>query len=162
MKKCDQCGAMILFGPVREGSQQYCSYNCRDVGLDGIAAVELPRDFIIEKAQEVYSGNCPKCGGEGPIDVHVSHKVWSLVAISSFKSVPSICCNRCGRKLRHKAMAFCALFGWWGFPWGIFGTPAQIFKNFRSSNYGANEEPSPELIEMVRIDLAKQFAKSSS
>jgi ssDNA-binding Zn-finger/Zn-ribbon topoisomerase 1 len=65
MKKCEQCGTTILFGPVREGGHEFCSYGCRDQGVQTVATAELPDEFIYEKASEIKNGDCPKCGGAG-------------------------------------------------------------------------------------------------
>lgn len=160
MKKCDQCGATILLGPVREGRHQFCSPKCRDAGVVRVASAELPDDFVYEKAWEIHQGPCPKCGGAGPVDVHVSHRVMSMVVMSSFKSQPEICCRRCGRNARGKAMFVSGLFGWWGFPFGLFGTPVQIFRNLGGMFSSSPTEPSPALVEMVRAGLASQLMAS--
>ena len=159
MSKCDHCGATILFGPVREGGFQYCNKTCRDKDVSRIAAEELPTDFIAEKVVEIHQGDCPKCGGPGPVDVHTSHWVWSALAFTRFSSKPEICCRGCGRRARRKAVLFNLLFGWWGFPWGILGTPAQILKNV-GGGPRHDSEPSPELTGLVSKSLGAQLMAS--
>ena len=161
MTKCEQCGTIILFGPVRQGVHKFCSYKCRDHGVRSVAYAELPPGYVEEKVNAVFAGPCPKCGGHGPVDVHTSHWVWSAGVLSSFKSKPEICCLKCGTKARFGAMVFCTLFGWWGFPWGVFGTPAQILRNLRRSGPPiGQDEPTQALVEMVRSRLASQLMAS--
>ncbi len=158
MKKCAQCGTHILFGPVREGTHLFCSYKCRDEGISTTADEALPDEFVYKKACEIRSGDCPKCGGGGPVEFHTSHRVWSILVMSSFNSKPEICCDRCGRRAKWGAVLFCSLFGWWGFPFGLVGTPVQIARNLgglRSSS--AADRPSDKLCEMVRSGLAVQL-----
>lgn len=161
MTKCEQCGTTILFGPVRQGDYKFCSYKCRDHGVQRVACAELPPGYVAEKVNAVFAGSCPKCGGLGPVDVHTSHWVWSAGVLSSFKSKPKICCRKCGMKSRLNAVLFCTLFGWWGFPWGVFGTPAQILRNLRGSGSSKGQsEPTPAMVEMMRSRLASQLMSS--
>lgn len=161
MVKCEYCGARIVFGPVRQGEYKFCSEKCRDLRVQTIAMSELPRDLILDMANAVHAGTCPKCGGEGPVDVHTSHRVWSLFAFSSFSSKPEICCARCGRWNKNKAILFNIVFGWWGFPWGFFGTPAQIVRNLQGEK-NSNADPSPTLVGMVATDLARRYMNVNS
>jgi hypothetical protein len=56
---------------------------------------------------------------------------------------------------------FNSLFGWWGFPWGIFGTPIQILRNLdRLGPSKGQTEPSDALVEIVRADLATRLIAS--
>lgn len=158
MKKCEVCGTRILFGPVREGRHEYCSYKCRDQATSMIAISTIPNDLVIKNVHEVFRGDCPECGGEGPVDVHISHTVWSIVAMTSFKSNPKICCRRCGRLARIKAALFSSLFGWWGVPWGMLGTPVQILRNFSSAT-NSTDQPSRLLYEMIQSKMATEYLK---
>jgi hypothetical protein len=160
MAKCEVCGARILFGPVRQGAREYCSNGCRDKGLAATAAAELPAGFVFEKAREAASSPCVHCGGDGPIDVHHAHWVWSALAFSRFNTTTKICCGRCGRRERFKAIAFNSLLGWWGFPWGVFGTPAQILRNLSGPKASRDGEPSREMVALVEQSLAAQLMNS--
>jgi len=162
MAKCAQCGALILFGPVKHGGHKFCSNECRDGGLEATATAELPAEFVYEKACEIHDGSCPRCGGEGPVEAHFSHKVWSFVVITSFNSKPEICCERCARGLRLRAILSCGTLGWWGFPFGVFGTPVQLLRNLgplRSTPVGA--KPSIELVQLVRENMASTLMNST-
>ena len=71
------------------------------------------------------------------------------------------CCRRCGVKIRIRSLFSCGLLGWWGFPWGVLGTPIQLTRNFVGLFSGPRpEHPSAELENIVRVDLAQQFVEA--
>jgi hypothetical protein len=149
-----------LFGGVREGGYRFCKPECRDSAHSLIAsAAQLPDEFVIEKARQVHGGSCPKCHGPGPVDVHVKHTVWSAFVLTQWRSTPILCCESCGTKAKLGALAFTSLFGWWGMPWGLIFTPMQIVRNLRALLASINpDEPSNELVQMVRSDLSSRLA----
>lgn len=159
MATCDHCGTMILFGGIREGDRRYCGQPCHEQGLlVDLTARQVSLDELDETLREIHEGECPKCGGPGPVDVHVSHTVWSLVIITSWRSRNLICCQSCGTKSKISAAFSSALLGWWGFPWGFVMTPIQIIRNIASlsSNPDPNE-PSSKLEKIVRLSLANSL-----
>jgi hypothetical protein len=84
----------------------------------GLLAVsrQLPQAAVQEQVWKAHQGLCPKCGGAGPVDVHVSHKVWSALVLTSWASTPRISCRSCGLKSQLIGTAFSLVFGWWGIP----------------------------------------------
>jgi hypothetical protein len=106
---------------------------------------------------EVHMAACPVCFGRGPIDVHKTHKIWSLVLLTSWNSFFHVCCRSCGIKKQLGALVFSGLLGWWGFPWGLIMTPIQIARNLGAMMKKTDPyRPSEELQEAVRFDLALQ------
>jgi len=160
MAVCDHCGTTILFGGVREGGYRFCKAACRDNAYPLVAsAAQLPNEFVLEQARRVHGGSCPKCHGPGPVDVHMKHTVWSAFVMTQWRSTPILCCESCGTKAKLGALAFTSLFGWWGFPWGLIFTPVQIVRNLRALFAGIHpNEPSHQLVEIVRSDLASRLA----
>lgn len=158
MAKCDSCGTTIVFGGVRDGNLRFCNEKCHREGQHLTIAGQFPDEAVLEYTFEIHEGACPQCGGDGPVDVHTSHTIWSLLYFTSWKSNPQVCCRSCGTRARIKGIALSGLFGWWGFPWGLLGTPVQILRNaaglFASSKPG---QPSAELMEFARTNLAQQF-----
>jgi hypothetical protein len=158
MPRCDACGTTILFGGVRSGSFRFCNDRCRQQSALVEVAERIPPDALAEHAAAIHAGNCPKCGGPGPVDVHTSHTVWSALYLTSWNSKPQVCCRGCGMKAKLGGAAFSGIFGWWGFPFGLIITPIQVFRNLggllRSPDPG---RPSPELEKMVRTMLAGAF-----
>ncbi len=156
MAKCDYCGSFLIFSGKKDGNLKFCNDECHAHGYVLNVADQIPADILCENVIEVHSGNCPKCGKAGPVDVHTSHSIWSAFILSSWKSKPDICCHSCGIKNKIGGMLFSGVFGWWGFPWGIIMTPIQVGRNF----FGLFHKPDParpssELENIVKVHMAQ-------
>mgnify|MGYP003342456451 CR=1 FL=1 len=155
MAKCSYCNTTILFGGVTEGNLRFCNAGCHEKGQLARVAQRLPRSEVRAVLDEVHQGRCPECKGKVPVDVHVKHTVWSAVYLTSWNSKPMICCRSCGVKAQAGGLAFSAVLGWWGFPWGLIMTPVQIIRNISGMMSGPNpDEPSAELDRIVRLGIA--------
>jgi hypothetical protein len=163
MALCDHCNTLILFGGKRFDGRRFCSEKCLQAGAVRSAARQLaeqvPEELIQQQVQAVHQGECPKCGRAGPIDVHVSHRVWSAIHMTSWKSRAQVSCRACGVKSKCGDALFSLLFGWWGFPFGLVLTPIQIGRNIVGMLQAPDPTaPSPQLEQMVRADIAKRAA----
>ena len=155
MASCDYCNSMILFGGRRNGDLRFCNEKCEANGALALAARQLPADHVARELAKVHAGQCPKCGGEGPVDVHTSYKVWSALVMTQWSSNPTVCCRGCGTKQRIGDTVYSAVLGWWGFPWGILMTPVQVTRNVAGFFGGPDpSSPSPALEKIVRLHLA--------
>lgn len=132
------CGTTILFGGNKQEGFRFCGDSCLEQGTLLVQAVAIPDELVVEVATEVHRGMCPACGGSGPVDVHTSHRIWSLVLFSSWSSTSSISCRPCGVRRQLGGLAFSILAGWWGFPWdlGDPGTKAVHWISTRSCGGG--------------------------
>ncbi len=158
MAKCAFCGTYILFGGERDGSRRYCNAKCRQAGFMVVVADHVPLEDLAEQLSLWHNSNCPKCGGAGPVDVHTSHRIWSALFLTSWNSRPDVCCRRCGIKAKLGGIASSTLLGWWGFPWGVIGTPIQISRNLLGmATMPDASRPSPLLENMVRLHIAAQM-----
>lgn len=158
MGKCASCGSVILFGGKQQANRRYCNDRCMKRALLIEAASELPDHLVLPQVQLVHQGLCPKCQGTGPIDVHVGHRVWSALFITSWVSRPQVCCRSCGTRTQALDALFCLALGWWGFPWGLLMTPVQIVRNVMGMAKGPDPtQPSAALTQAVRIQMAEQF-----
>ena len=132
MGRCDHCGSFILFGGMRAGGRRFCNDACLRAGTFRSTAQQLaeqvPEELVQQQVAAVHQGVCPKCGREGPIDVHTSHRVWSAIHLTSWKSRSHVSCRPRGQAQCGDAL-FSLLFGWWGFPFGLVLTPVQIGRN---------------------------------
>ena len=54
--------------------------------------------YLCARSIQVHQGNCPQCDGPGPVDVHTSYRVYSVVMMTSWSSRPLVACARCGTK----------------------------------------------------------------
>jgi hypothetical protein len=161
MAKCALCGCTILFGGVKEGPYRFCNRTCHERGAAVVLAPQIPEEIVSDVVQQVHAGACPLCGGAGPVDAHQSFLVYSLIVVSSWKTALALSCRRCARKRQALHMLNCVVCGWWSFPWGIVMTPVQLGRNLACFFGGPDPQvPSSKLEEIVRLDLARQFAHS--
>jgi hypothetical protein len=160
---CAYCGSRIWFGGVREENLSFCNAECQRRGTYLRFVGRLPGDFVAQHVMAVHRGNCPKCRGPGPIDVHKSHSIWSIVVLTSWKTQPQISCRSCATGAQLKGLVSSLLLGWWGFPWGIILTPVQIAKNIGGMVAGPDPaKPTPGLEKFIKINLAEQILKNEA
>jgi len=158
MAKCAYCGSMIIFGGVRDADLRFCNAKCHQKGYALMVSKEIPEDVVNKHVGEIHRGLCPKCQGSGPIDVHTSYRVYSLLVYTSWSSRPQICCRSCGMKSQIGDAIFSLLFGWWGFPWGFLLTPVQVGRNIVNLISSPEEtRPSENLRNIVRLNIASNF-----
>ena len=163
MASCATCRKTILFGGRRDGALKYCDANCQARGNLARYVQQIPHDFLAQQTAAIFHGRCPKCQGPGPIDVHTSHRVWSFLLLTSWKSRPQISCRSCGRKRQALDALYSFFLGWWGIPWGLVMTPVQIGKNITGMFAGRSEnEPSQELQQATGMIIASQMAQRQS
>ena len=136
MAKCAYCGTTIIFGGSRQGDLRFCNNECRNAGTLLNVSQQLPADIVREQMWAFHQGNCPKCGGRGPVDVHMSYRVWSALVVTSWSSRPHLSCRSCGVKSQLEDAAFSLVLGWWGFPWGLIATPIQVGRNLYAMSRG--------------------------
>jgi len=162
MARCSACNSTILFGGKRDANGRFCNQNCQARGALLAVANQIPPALVQEQIWKVHQGTCPKCGGAGPIDVYVSHTIWSALVLTSWRSTPEVSCRSCGRKSQWLGVASSALLGWWGFPWGLLMTPIQIGRNLAGIGRSVDaSSPSPEFEKAVRIQLATHVIKQA-
>jgi DNA-directed RNA polymerase subunit RPC12/RpoP len=159
MAKCDYCGSTILFGGKASDGRRFCNVRCAHRGALLSIAQQIPETTVQQQVWSVHQGRCPLCSGPGPVDVHVSHRVWSAIALTSWRSQPRISCRACGVKSQGGDAVFSLFLGWWGFPWGLVMTPIQIGRDIAAITRGPDPaKPSEQLQKMVRMTLAAQAA----
>lgn len=162
MATCAYCNTTIFFGGVREGELRFCNQKCHQQGMFLAAAYSIPADVIQPRVIALHQGTCPQCRSMGPVDVHVSHSIWSALLLTSWKSQPRVSCRPCGQKAKIGAAVGSFFLGWWGFPWGILITPIQVTRNLVGLAKKPTDKPSPELERIVRLTLAAELQASPS
>jgi hypothetical protein len=160
MARCGACGSTVLFGGASIGEAKFCNAKCAQRGQMLTVSRQLPPDLVRTKVSEVYRGSCPKCKGPGPVDLHNSYRVFSVLLATQWQTRPHISCRSCGTKSQAGDLLFSLFAGWWGFPWGLIMTPVQIARNIGGMIKSAGTEPSPELENAVRISLASAAVSS--
>src|ERR1700761_9331077 len=126
MAVCDYCNKKFgLFG-VNDNGYSFCSAKCRDQARQLLAPLDhLTPQEIQSHIDHARAGPCRACGGPGPIDLHHSYRVYSVVVLTSWSTQNHFVCRACARKAQLKSLGFSALLGWWGFPFGFVLTPVQ-------------------------------------
>jgi hypothetical protein len=160
MAVCDCCNkSFSLFG-VSENGYTYCSAKCKDQAqallkaLDGFNPQEI--DAYIER---VHSGPCKQCGQSGPVDFYQSYRVFSVIIFTRWTTHNHFVCRLCARKEQLKSLAYSALLGWWGFPFGLILTPIQIIRNVVGlADSSDRSHPSVRLQKLLKLNLARQVA----
>ena len=155
MANCSYCGSTILFGGKQDGELRFCNAKCQEKGVLVRVSRELPGPLVDQAIRSTHDGNCPKCQGPGPVDVHVSFRVWSALILTSWSSRPQLSCSSCGWKAKLGDALFCLGLGWWGFPWGLILTPVQVGRNLIGIATPPDPAiPSEKLRNLVSIHLA--------
>ena len=161
MAKCSFCNSTIILGGVRQGDLRFCNNKCQQEGALLFVSQHIPGDAVTKRVSDLHQGKCPKCQQAGPVDIHTSHSIWSALVVTTWKSSPQISCTPCGKKEKIKATIGSFFLGWWGFPWGILGTPVQITKNL----WGLTQTPSAfvpssQLEKVVRLTMAAELEQA--
>lgn len=163
MAHCSYCNTSILFGGVRHAEERYCNDRCRTMGALLAQSRQVPDNVVQQRVWAVHQGNCPNCRGRGPVDLHVSHWVWSAIVMTRWGSTPRMSCRACATKSQLGGAATSLLFGWWGFPWGLLLTPVQVTRNLAGIFRGPDAmKPSVQLERVVRLEIASQPGASGN
>src|ERR1051326_9155054 len=112
--------------------QQKCSQNAYVLNL----SKTVPNDVLERKVEEVWRGNCPKCTGLGPVDVHRTYEVWSALVLTRWTTQAHVSCKSFATKKQLGSAALSLVLGWWGFPWGLILTPVQVTRNIIGMSRG--------------------------
>ncbi|WP_165249761.1 hypothetical protein [Paludisphaera soli] len=159
MQACDQCGSRILFGGVNQGLRRFCGEACAHQAYWAPRVRAIPAAVIEERLRRTHEGQCPKCQGPGPVDVHFSCWVYSAMFFTRFGSRAEVCCRSCGRSNQLRDGLFSMAFGWWGLPMGLLGTPIVLFRDMVAAVglVGPRADtPSPALRDVIEVRTAAE------
>ena len=118
----------------------------------------VPPDVLDRQVEEVWRGNCPKCGHQGPVDVHKYYQVWSALVLTRWTTNSQVSCRSCATKSQAGALFISLFFGWWGFPWGLILTPVQVTRNIVTMAGGPDASaPSADLRKAVQVHIGSQI-----
>ena len=163
MANCAYCGTSILFGGRRVGESRYCNATCQQRGALMTISQQVPAPVIQQQVWNIHQGRCPRCGGTGPVDVHTSYRVFSMLIITRWMNTPEVSCRKCGVKKQVTSIGFSLLLGWWGIPWGLIMTPVQIARNIGAMSGGPDAtKPSERLERLVRVNIGAQAARAAA
>ena len=126
---CPTCGSSILFGGIRDGKKKYCSKKCYEADEINRVAATIPDEAVEVFSNNLHHGHCPKCNGAGPIDIHKSYSVYSVLIYTKWQTNEHILCKGCASKQQTTDLVGSLLLGWWGFPFGLIVTPIITIMN---------------------------------
>lgn len=157
---CTTCNKTILFGGMKNGERRYCNKRCFDADKLNEAARLIPGVHVMNLAKNLHAGRCPKCASSGNIDIHKSYSIYSVIIYTKYATHEHLLCKSCASRQQMTDLVGSALFGWWGFPFGLIVTPIQIVLNVAGllRSPGA-QGPSKALEQRARTMLAKQALK---
>ena len=161
MAKCAYCGKFLLFG-TKVGELRFCGRECKEKGLLIPLAETSGARRRAEHAAATHQQNCPVCLGPGPVDIFTTHTAMSFLVLTQWKSKPQLSCALCGCAAIWKGIASTAVLGWWGFPFGLIITPAQLFKWAKElSNSPDPSQPSDAALSPGSREHRQQVAGGS-
>jgi hypothetical protein len=160
MAICDYCNKKFSLFGVYQNGYSFCSAKCRDRTGELLKSLGgVPPQEIESHIEQVRAGPCAQCGGPGPVDLHHSYRVYSVILLTSWSTRNHFVCRSCARKEQLKSLGFSSLLGWWGFPFGLVLTPVQIVRNIVDLAGGPSpQRASPRLRNIVTLNLARQIA----
>ena len=162
MATCAYCGTTILLGGARQGNLRFCNTRCQQSAYLVTLAQTVPAHMLEKQTEEVFRGNCPRCNGLGPVDVHKVHQVWSALILTRWSSAQQVSCKSCATKSQLGGTLFSLALGWWGFPWGLVLTPVQIARNIGEMCAGPDpSKPSQALRKLVLVNLGARMAQTA-
>jgi hypothetical protein len=153
---------MILFGGERVGDLRFCNATCLGKSVMVDYGREIPPEIVAQRALQIRESSCPRCNGSGPIDLQVGHTIISVLVMTQWNSKAILGCRSCGLTHQIKSIFICLLCGWWGFPWGLIGTPIQMIRNLAAAFSGIPSEPSAELRQLALADLGAELDRKTA
>lgn len=159
MARCAHCGRSIVFGGKKEQGYRFCRDACRKNAMTMLAVeryLELvPPEVIEAEIRFVHQGSCPRCGGEGPVDIHTSYTVWATLVRMGMEDFPTPCCRHCGRRAIMVAVIKSILVGVLCLPVGLVFLPFILVANLiRFLRPPRLSEPSARLRTLVTRNIA--------
>jgi hypothetical protein len=159
-EKCAGCGSRILAGGVHADHRTWCSDDCLNksvcLGVDQL----IPLELVSAAVDETFYGDCPSCGGPGPVDLYTATKLTGMLFLFTITRPQKICCAKCARIQRLQATAHNLFLGWWGVRCciaNLFVLPYQIGA---AALTRTPKQPSPALIQAVKLGIANSSLPS--
>jgi hypothetical protein len=152
--QCDRCGAAIGRVEKWDGPLRFCSVECLRAGPVGGLAIQVSAVEVEQAAWAIRQAPCPCCHEHRPVDLYESYRIWSVLVFTTWHTRVTTCCSPCAQARRKRDAIFSALFGWWGFPFGIIWTPVQVFRNIRALiRHEESPRPSRQFLAALSAQL---------
>lgn len=157
MARCAGCGKLILMGGVNTTHGRYCTEDCAEESRIATALEGVDPDQIKARVMAEHLRACPRCGRDGPVNVHRAVMIASFFIFTKFGEEKVVSCTRCARRLQLKAFFGTLLMGWWGIPIGLAGTPLFLLWNLVLIAFPPRRgHPRPEFVGLILRKLASE------
>jgi hypothetical protein len=111
---------------------------------------EISEDELLAYCELLRRQSCPVCNSTSTkLNATMTATVVSYIIMTSSEEQLVIACPDCLDKANKDAMVKTALFGWWGFPSGIYRTIKALLQNKKISNQTRLAEPNEYLKSFV-------------
>lgn len=140
----------------------------RGLSEDILNAVDVQFKPVDEKTLLSYTNllrdqPCPVCNATSEkLNATMTGTVISFVIMSSYRKELKIACPTCLDKQNNNAMIKSALFGWWGFPWGLIRTPQALLLNSKMKKQNHYTEANDLLNAYTLNNIGRIEANRSS
>ena len=123
-----------------------------DTILAGIDAQfkEIKEVDLLEYTELIRKLPCPICNSAAEkLNATMTGTVTSFIVMTHYKKELIIACPNCLDEQNKLAIRKSALFGWWGFPWGIINTIQALMFNSRMKKQNRQSEANDLLNDFV-------------
>ena len=159
--KCARCGATVIAVGITCEGRFFCTTACCERLLVDLSR-SIPLEQIEQRVRDIHEGTCPKCGGPGPVDMHMAYTAVSYVVHTRTACEGQLSCRRCGAEFQLHALLKTGLGGSWHFPWGPIFTPVQLLRNLGGMRRGPNpRRPSAALDHVARAEFGSAILARS-
>ncbi len=113
--------------------------------IDGIEVQtkEISADELLAYCELLRRRSCPVCNStSAKLNATMTATTVSYIIMTSYEEKLAIACPDCLDKANKDAMIKTALFGWWGFPSGIYRTIKALMLNKKMKNLTHLAEPN--------------------
>ena len=115
-------------------------------------------EVIAAICELIRACKCPACGSdEQRLNATEVGTVYSFILFTRHSKEIKVGCPDCLDQANRNAMMNTALFGWWGFPWGVLRTIQYLDLNAQAKKSNHAEEANATLFQFV-VDHIGQFA----
>jgi hypothetical protein len=119
-----------------------------------IQTKEISSDKLLAYCELLRRQPCPVCNTESTkLNATMTVTVVSYLIMTSSENLLVFACPNCLTKSTKEAMIKTALFGWWGFPSGIYLTIKALFHNSKISRQTQLSEPNEYFTNFVREQI---------
>lgn len=90
--------AAYFLAVLKDGNRKYCNKRCYEADEISRVAGEIPDEVMDEFSKQIHGGICLKCNGPGPVDIHKSYSVYSVILYTAWRTKEHLLCKKCASR----------------------------------------------------------------